>query len=143
MADEDSKIIIDEDWKAQVQREKEEAKSAGQEEETAKPEAPPAAPEQAGFDTLVSMLAAQAMMALGLIAQEGAKEVMVNVNEAKFLIDLLMAVRDKTRNNLTSEEEGHLTEVLADLQRAFAMRSQQLHEAALRNSGIDPNKKAE
>ena len=143
MADEEPKIIIDEDWKAQVQREKEQAESTKQEEETGKPEGRPAAPEQAGFDTLVSMLAAQAMMALGLIAQDEAKEVMVNINEAKFLIDLLMAVRDKTRNNLTPEEEGHLTEVLADLQRAFVMRSQQVHEAALHSSGIDPNKEVQ
>ncbi|HUW60310.1 MAG TPA: DUF1844 domain-containing protein [Candidatus Bathyarchaeia archaeon] len=141
MADDDKpKIIIDEDWKNQVQREKEEAQKkaeeAPKEEERAAPEA-----EEASFEGLVSGLAMQAMMALGVLAPRDAKEVTIDLRGAKYVIDLLIVLRDKTKGNLTPEEQGYLAESLADLQQTYVLRSQQLQEAALRQAGIDPNLK--
>jgi hypothetical protein len=141
MADDDKpKIIIDEGWKNQVQREKEEARKkaeeAPKEEEQAAPEA-----EEASFEGLVSGLAMQAMMALGVLAPRDAKEVMIDLRGAKYVIDLLIVLRDKTKGNLTPEEQGYLAESLADLQQTFVLRSQQLQEAALRQAGIDPKLK--
>ena len=141
MADDDKpKIIIDEDWKNQVQREKEEARKKAEEapkpEEKAAPEA-----EEASFEGLVSGLAMQAMIALGVLAPRDAKEVMIDLRGAKYVIDLLIVLRDKTKGNLTPEEQGYLAESLADLQQTYVLRSQQLQEAALRQTGIDPNLK--
>lgn len=141
MADDDKpKIIIDEDWKTQVQREKEEARKKAEEapkpEEKAAPEA-----EEASFEGLVSGLAMQAMIALGVLAPRDAKEVMIDLRGAKYVIDLLIVLRDKTKGNLTPEEQGYLAESLADLQQTYVLRSQQLQEAALHQAGIDPNLK--
>ncbi|MCX5772368.1 MAG: DUF1844 domain-containing protein [Candidatus Hydrogenedentes bacterium] len=141
MADDDKpKIIIDEDWKTQVQREKEEARKKAEEapkpEEKAAPEA-----EEASFEGLVSGLAMQAMIALGVLAPRDAKEVMIDLRGAKYVIDLLIVLRDKTKGNLTPEEQGYVAESLADLQQTYVLRSQQLQEAALRQAGIDPNLK--
>jgi hypothetical protein len=141
MADDDKpKIIIDEDWKNQVQREKEEARKKAEEapkpEEKAAPEA-----EEASFEGLVSGLAMQAMIALGVLAPRDAKEVMIDLRGAKYVIDLLIVLRDKTKGNLTPEEQGYIAESLADLQQTYVLRSQQLQEAALRQAGIDPNLK--
>jgi len=141
MADDDKpKIIIDEDWKNQVQREKEEARKKSEEapkpEEKAAPEA-----EEASFEGLVSGLAMQAMIALGVLAPRDAKEVMIDLRGAKYVIDLLIVLRDKTKGNLTPEEQGYLAESLADLQQTYVLRSQQLQEAALRQAGVDPNLK--
>jgi hypothetical protein len=141
MADDDKpKIIIDEDWKSQVQREKEEAlkkaEAAPKEEEKAAPES-----EEASFEALVSGLAMQAMIALGVLAPRDAKEVMIDLRGAKYVIDLLIVLRDKTKGNLTPEEQGYLAESLADLQQTYVLRSQQLQEAALRQAGIDPTLK--
>jgi hypothetical protein len=140
MTDEGPKIIIDEDWKAQVQREKEAAQQAAQSGETPTPaeDSAQGEPERASFENLVSGLAMQVMIALGIMAPRGAKEVIVDLVEAKYLIDLLMLLRDKTKGNLTLKEQGFLTETLAELQNGFVVRSQQVHENALRGSGINP-----
>ncbi len=137
MADEEPKIIIDEDWKAQVQREKEQAE--------AKAADAPAAPEEGdapdleapNFVAVVSSFATQCMFALGLIAQNEGDQVMVDIQGAKFLIDLLLVLRDKTKGNLTSEEEGALNEAISELQRAFVIRAQQVQEASMREAGVD------
>jgi len=141
MADEEKKIIIDEDWKSQVQREKEEARKKA-EEQPEQEEKPAAAAEEASFEGLVSGLSMQAMIALGVLAPRDAKEVQVDLRGAKYVIDLLIVLRDKTKGNLTPEEQGYLAESLADLQQTYVLRSQQLQESALRQAGIDPNLKA-
>jgi len=140
MTEEESpKIIIDEDWKAQVEREREEARQKAEsgEGKTEEKKPGPATDEQASFSNLVMGLAMQAMLALGIIAPRDTREVHVDLAGAKYAIDMLMIVRAKTKGNLTPEEEGMLTQNLADLQHAFVVRSQQVQEAALRGAGID------
>lgn len=153
MADEERKIIIDEDWKAQVQKERERARAeaeakaraasaesaaspGGAAEDSAAPH--PHEGEESPIQGLVATLAAQAMYALGMIAAPNAHEVMVDLPTAKAVIDMLMALRQKTKGNLTAAEDSHLTEVLAELQRFYALRARQMTEATLKQSGIDP-----
>ncbi len=137
--DEQPKIIIDEGWKAQVEREREEARRKQEEAETHAPpqEGDAAAPDAAHgeathFMLLVDSLAAQSMYALGLIAPQGAQQVMVDIEQARYIIDTLLMLREKTKGNLTAAETGMLTEVLSELQRVFVARTQQMQEAALR-----------
>jgi hypothetical protein len=142
MADDESKIFIDEDWKAQVQREKEQAAAKKSDAppaaaESADEEIDPNAPPEANFVALVSSLATQCMFALGLIAPRDGGQVMVDIHGAKFLIDLLTTLREKTKGNLDAEENGALTEAIAELQRAFVVRSQQVQESQMREAGID------
>lgn len=139
MSDEDPKIFVDEDWKGKVEREREEARKAVEEPGSDEPEsAEPAVPETASFEALVSGLTMQAMHALGAMAPQDAKEVMVDLPEAKYLIDMLLVLRDKTKGNLTPQEQGFLSQTLAELQQGFVIRSQQLQEAAMRNAGFMP-----
>ena len=138
MADE-PKIFIDEDWKAQVQREKEEAQ---QHVDTAAPEgegdeAEGAMPGEPTFAGLLQSLAAQCAYALGLIAQRDQGQVMVDIVEAKYCIDTLMMLRAKTKGNLTPEEEGLLANMVAELQQVYVVRAQQVQEAELKKAGID------
>ena len=135
--DGDQKIFIDEDWKARVQREKEEAASKVAETPVPEQDAEAGIPEKVSFSSLVSMLAMQAMMALGAMAQEADQEIIVDLDAAKLYIDLLMILREKTQGNLTPEEQGQMTAILADLQRGFMVRSQQLQEASLREMGLN------
>ncbi|MBX7255660.1 MAG: DUF1844 domain-containing protein [Candidatus Hydrogenedentes bacterium] len=145
MAEDEPKIFIDEGWKAQVQREKEEAlkqKAAPVADEEEQPDAEDEQQEigEITFATLVESLATPAAFALGLIASPDSQKIMVNLAEAKFLIDMLLVLRTKTKNNLTSEEEGVLTETIAGLQRAYVMRAQQIQEAELKQAGINLGK---
>ena len=135
--DGDQKIFIDEDWKARVQREKEEAASKAAEAPAPEQDTEAGLPEQVSFSSLVSMLAMQAMMALGAMAQEADQEIIVDLDAAKLYVDLLMILREKTQGNLTPDEQGQLTAILADLQRGFMVRTQQLQEASLREMGLD------
>lgn len=147
MSDEEQpKIIVDEGWKAKVQREKEEAEKKAETEPVAEAvpesEAVPEVkegeqPESTLFMSLVSDIATQTMFALGLIAPEGQERVMVDLNQAKYLVDTLVMLRKKTDGHLEPAEKGHLTEALSELQRIFAMRAQQVQEASLKQAGVD------
>lgn len=149
MADEEKKILIDEDWKAQVAREKEEARAKAEQKTEdaprtgaeAKPEekAPGEGPIEADFTGLVNSLATQGLLALGLIAAQDAKEVYVDIAQARFVIDTLMMLREKTAGNLTPEESSHITTTLAELQRFYVTRAQQVQEQTLKQAGVDLN----
>ena len=71
------------------------------------------------FDYLVSTLAAQTMIALGLVAEDGQEKVVVDLGTANHLIDSLIMLHDKTRGNLTKYEEKHRNQAAAALQRGF------------------------
>ncbi len=164
MADDERKIIIDEGWKAQVQREKEEASKRGQEQASARADAAsplggaslgpaggaPASPQSAAaagpdaddlspFMALVGSLATQAMFALGVIAQQGAQQVQVDLAGARYVIDMLQALKEKTQGNLTAEEAAELTQAVNELQQVYVMRAQQVQQQAMSQAGIDPN----
>lgn len=143
MSDE-AKILIDEDWKAQVQREREaahkdieEPQAAAGDVEGQAEEGHPGMP-PASFDTLVASLATEAMLALGLIVPPGQDQVYIDLDSAKFNIDLLEVLREKTKGNLDPTEEGNLTQAVAQMQQAYVARMQQYQEMALRQAGIDP-----
>ncbi len=131
MSDEsgEKKIIIDEDWKSRVDAEREEAKASAPE------DAAPAAddaPKQTGaeqtgagpmppasFEMLLTTLAAEAMVCLGQVANPITGKAEVNLDQAKYFIDTLQVLEEKTKGNLTSEENGALTMLLGQLQMAF------------------------
>ena len=115
---EEPKIIVDEDWKSQVAREKEQIKNAPAE------EANPEAPEMGEFPpanilVFISMLAQQAMAALGLMADPLSGEVRANRPLAKHCIDMLGVLEEKTKGNLTEDEAGHLRDALHQLRMVY------------------------
>lgn len=141
MADEEPKIFIDEDWKAQVQREKEKALSEAAQKETPADqpaEGEPGEEPESLFQVLVTSLAAQAMYALGMVAPPDSQQVMVDLGQAKFVVDSLIMLREKTEGHLTPAEQGHLAEILGELQRIYVYRAQQVQEAQMRQAGINP-----
>jgi len=163
MADEERNIFVDQDWKAQVQREKEQAQEEAQKQqaEQSQQEAPEDAGTQAGpgaeagahgeegapgqdqmpeasFMGLVGSLATQAMLALGVIAPQGAQEVRIDLGQAKYCIDTLAVLRDKTQGNLSEQESSELGQALSELQQLFVARAQQVQEQEMRQAGVDP-----
>ena len=124
MADEEKKIIVDEDWKTQAQKEKETLKEQEKEEHDKEAEPRPPMPE-ANFSGLVSMLATQAFYALGLIRPQGQedKEVEPDWQIAKFNIDMLSMLEEKCKDNLSDEEAGILKSTLDQLRMLFVQLS--------------------
>lgn len=142
MSDEEKKIIIDEDWKSKVQKEKEELQKKLAEEKAKKPESDETSPEEPitpSFETIVGILTTDAMLALGVIAPPGSQQVIIDLEQAQFFIDLLIILRDKTKGNLSPQEEGVINNSIAQLQEIYVVRHQQYQEAQLRQAGIRPN----
>lgn len=132
MSTEEPKIIVDDDWKAQVEKEK--AMAAGTAE--AGQDAPIAAPEPeqsvadraaemldtpppATFETLVSMLFTQALAALGQLPGADGKPSPVNKPFAKYFIDSLEMLGEKTKGNLSDDESKMVSETLHAMRMAF------------------------
>jgi hypothetical protein len=127
---EDKKIIVDEDWKKEAQREKE-ILAAQEEQEKKKKEEEKLhrGPLPKGnFAALVSMLVTQALFALGLLevkGQEGqAKE--PDLELAKYNIDMLETIEEKTKGNLTEDEKKVLENTLGQVRMAYVQVSEQV-----------------
>jgi hypothetical protein len=115
----EKKIIIDEDWKGKAQKEKEVLK---EKEKIEKPENDAEQEYQlpAGdFGALISLLATQAMFAMGLITTEKDKEPKIDLRLAKFQIDMLESLEEKTKGNLTEQEAKFLSNTLSQLRMGF------------------------
>lgn len=128
MSDEEKKIIIDEDWKSQVEREKEqfeqEAASPERSESTRSAnEIPPAS-----FPMLLTSIGTQAMMALGQVADPGTGQAMYHPELARHHIDTLVVLQEKTKGNLTSDEAEMLENFINQLRQLFV---------AMQNANLD------
>ena len=107
------KIIVDEDWKTQVESEREQQKTAPTE-SPPREELPPAS-----FEVLISSLATQALAALGQFSQPQEGKVAVDLTIGKFQIDLLEVLQEKTKGNLTEQEAATLENVVHQLRMLF------------------------
>jgi hypothetical protein len=131
--EEPKKIIVDEDWKQQAQREKEIL--AAQEEEEKKKEAEagprPGGPlPQGSLAALISMLATQTLFALGFLQIKGEEQREPDLDLARYNIELLGALEEKTKGNLTPEEQQLLKNTLSDLRMGFVSVANQLSSAS-------------
>lgn len=112
MADDEKKIIVDDDWKAEAKAEKE--RLAGETEAPADEAMP-----EASFIELVNLLVMQALAGLGLMAGADGQRIPPNMAAAKHSIDMLQMLEDKTKGNLTDEEGKLLDQVLYEMRMRF------------------------
>ncbi|HXG94203.1 MAG TPA: DUF1844 domain-containing protein [Blastocatellia bacterium] len=75
------------------------------------------------FMTLIDLLAAQAAMFLGIAEAPDGRQLPVDLNAARHFIDLLGALEQKTKGNLTPDEAEMLESVLAYLRMQFVALS--------------------
>ncbi len=151
MAEDQPRIIVDEDWKEKVKREKEEAARKAQEAPASEALASDTPASHAAgdahnegkqptpFQGLVQFLAAQGLMTLGVIAPRETKEIYIDLDGAEYYISVLVMLKEKTQGNLTPEETGTLREVTAELQRLYALRVQEYHEHMMKQAAQGPS----
>jgi hypothetical protein len=115
------KIIIDEDWKQQAQKEKEIlAAQEESEKKKTKEERKTRGPIPKGnFAALVSMLTTQALFSLGLLEVKGQEKREPDLELARYNIDMLETLEEKTKGNLTQEEEKVLNNTLNELRMGY------------------------
>ena len=101
----------DETWKEKAKREKEKLAEEAREEIQ---ELPPAS-----FLGIVEDLSVRALLALGQIPNPATGEVYFDPVSARYTIDLLGVLEEKTRGNLTPDEQAGLQQVLHNLRLAF------------------------
>ena len=126
-ANPEKKIIIDEDWKTQAQAEKEELTKKQQEAEAAGSAAgqgdADAATEmqwpEPSLQLLVTTLATQALVALGLIPHSVSGKSEPDLGQAKHFIGSVEMLLEKTAGNRTKEETEMIEEVLHQLRMGF------------------------
>ena len=127
--DDPVKKRVDETWKEQAEREKRvtpspvkpagaagtgPAQTAGSETD----EVP-----QARFDVFLSGLAMEALIALGDMAHPATRKQAANLPQAKYLIDLLGLLEEKTKGNLSVDEVKLLTDALYQLRMRYLTKS--------------------
>ncbi len=123
-----SKIIVDDDWKAQAQAEKEKLAEA-----TEKPGGPQPGPREippASFVTLVNSLAVQTMLALGGVEDPRTKKRMVDLDLAKHHIDTLAVIEEKTSGNLTDDEKKLLDKTIYETRMVYVQMAQRVSGGA-------------
>mgnify|MGYP000179701926 CR=1 FL=1 len=99
----ESQEKINQDWHNQINKEKQEAKTK---EETY---------HEPTFSLFLSSVGMQAMIAMGKLENPITKETNTDLGQARFLIDTLGIIQDKTKGNLTPEEDKALNDYLYNL----------------------------
>lgn len=117
MNDEENKRV-DESWKKQVEQDRESLTGG----EPPDPDGPPS------LGMLVSSLGMQAMMHLGLVEDPATKQAHLDLPHAQYVIDLLSVVEEKTRGNLTPEEDELLKGTLGELRMIFVKVAEAVRE---------------
>lgn len=74
---------------------------------------------EANFSTLVLSIGSSAAMALGLAPNPMTNKLEKDLSLARFNIDLLRMLRDKTRGNLNADEQKFIESIVTDLQMKF------------------------
>lgn len=113
---EDDKFV-DESWKNSVENEK--VHIFGQENEGVAAPAESDQPEELNFSNYIASLGFQALIFMGEIPNPVTQQVEKNLGQSKFLIDTLLLLREKTKNNLIEQEDKLLNGAIYELQMKF------------------------
>jgi hypothetical protein len=129
--EEPKKIIVDEDWKHEAQREKEVLAAKEAEEKKEEP-AEGEGPRRGGplpegnLAALISMLTTQTLFALGFLQIKGEEEREPDLGLARYNIELLTSLEEKTKGNLTAQEQQLLKDTLSELRMGYVSVANQL-----------------
>ncbi len=152
MSDDGPFIQIDDDWKAQAQKDKQQHADQAKATKPA-PGSSPASPAsssaspvgsaapaggspgprelpEANFDTLSNTLASQALMYMGAMPDAQGRAY-VSPENARHHIDLLGVLQEKTKGNLSDEETRQLGATLHELRSAYISVSKMLRDQAM------------
>lgn len=71
------------------------------------------------FNFFITTLALQASISLGQVPNPVTNKTEEDINQAKFIIDTLGLLQEKTKGNLTDDENGLLENLLYDLRTVY------------------------
>lgn len=109
----ETKKNIDEQWKETVEKERETLKKEDK-----------FLPPQADFNFFITTLSLQASIALGQVPNPATNKKEEDLTQAKFLIDTLGLLQEKTKGNLTTDEANLLENLLYELRMQYIEKTQ-------------------
>lgn len=112
---EDKKKKIDEAWKDAVEKEKskeEDGPSKTQEEY----------PQEITFDLFLSSLMIEGLIALGEIENPVTKKKEAHLGQARYVIDVIAMLEEKTKSNTTTEEKDAISHILYELRMRYVAK---------------------
>ncbi len=74
------------------------------------------------FDVLVQVIAAPAMVHLGLVANPASGKIEKNLEQARWHIDLLHVLEEKTRASASEPERARMNQLLSQLRNAYTVQ---------------------
>ena len=104
---EETRKKVDENWKKQVEKEKAESQSKN------------STYYEPTFEIFISSLSMQAMIAMGKLKNPVTDKIEKNIQQARYLIDTLGILKEKTKGNLTKGEETMLEDSLFNLRMSY------------------------
>jgi hypothetical protein len=111
--DDTPRIQVDDDWKAEAAREKqklaEETRDVGRRGPLPEPV----------FAEIINMIVMQALLALGGMTTPNGQQIPPDLDVAKHHIDALALLAEKTKGNLTDDEQKMLDSTLYEMQMRF------------------------
>jgi len=113
----DKKKKVDEAWKEAVQKERKEAdtrQQAGAQEEY---------PQEINFGLFLSSLMIEGLIALGDVENPATKKSESNLGHARYVIDIIAMLQEKTKNNLTADEKTGLEQILYELRMRYIAKN--------------------
>ena len=103
---------VDESWKDKADQEKH-----VENQPTARPEI------KMTFPIFISSLGMQTLTALGELENPMTKKKEIDLEQAKYMIDIIEILQDKTKNNLTSEESQMMEGLLYQLRMLYVSKT--------------------
>lgn len=105
---EEDKKNVDESWKETVGKEKEALKKEGK-----------FIPPEPDFNFFITTLSLQASIALGQVPNPVTNKNEEDLTQARFLIDTLGMLKEKTKGNLSADETNFLENLLYELRMLY------------------------
>ena len=136
MSEDPPKLHVDTDWKAEAQAEKEQLAAKAAEKTQGGDPAQQGELPAADFKSLMGLLASQAIMGLGAYTDPQSGGVVVDLPGAKFAIDLLGVLEEKTKGNLTEEEAAEIGKVVTELRSRFVQIAQLVAQQGQAGGGV-------
>ena len=105
---------VDESWKEAVEKEKETLKKENK-----------FIPPEPDFNFFITTLSLQASIALGAVPNPATNKTEEDLTQARFLIDTLAMLKEKTKGNLTPEETNLLENLLYELRMQYIAKQKE------------------
>lgn len=116
----EKKIIIDEDWKQEAKKEKDVLAAEEEQDKKEQGQTQRRGPLPKGdLAALISMLTTQAFFSMGAFKIEGQEDREPDLELARYNIDMLETIEEKTKGNLTEQEQKVLQETLNQVRMAY------------------------